>query len=48
MHKDRPLRNRTATIMDMNLYNFLTNRVVADLRDTASRAAASNKICANR
>ncbi len=34
--------------MDMNLYDFLTNRVVADFRDTASTAAASNKICANQ
>jgi len=29
--------------MDMNLYDFFTNRVVADFRDTASRAAASKR-----
>jgi hypothetical protein len=34
--------NRIASIMDMNLYDFFTNRVVADFRDTASTVAAPN------
>jgi hypothetical protein len=33
MHKDWALQTRTATMMDMYLYEFLTNRAVADFHD---------------
>ena len=31
-------------MMDVNLYDFFTNRVVSDFRDTASRVAASKEL----
>src|SRR6202453_5246515 len=33
MHKDWALQTRTATMMDMYLYEFLTNRAVAEFHD---------------